>query len=133
MFLMIIAVSALNSCDKELDIKTDFPFELKIMPVPKNIGNGETIEIRCAIEAEGNYQATKYFIRYFQFDGEGKLLLANGKMFTLKPNNTYILPEQIFRMYYISESIVSQSFDVWVSDDWGHEQKVSFQFNASDK
>lgn len=130
---LLIFVFALNSCDKELDIKTDFPFEFEVMPVPKSIAKGETVTIRCTIKAGGNYENTKYYIRYFQFDGSGKLLLGSGKMLTLKPNDSYVLPEQIFRLHYLSESNVTQAFDIWVSDNKGHEQKVSFQFNASDK
>ncbi|ANF50325.1 hypothetical protein A0O34_07260 [Chryseobacterium glaciei] len=130
---LLLFVFALNSCDKELDIKTDFPFELQVMPVPKSIAKGETVTIRCTLKTEGNYESTQYYIRYFQFDGSGKLLLGSGKMFTLKPNDSYVLPEQIFRLHYVSESTVTQAFDVWVSDNKGHEQKVSFQFNDKGK
>lgn len=130
---LLLFVFALNSCDKELDIQTDFPFELEVMPVPKSIAKGETVTIRCTIKAEGNYENTKYYIRYFQFDGTGKLLLGSGKMLTLKPNDSYVLPEQIFRVHYLSESNVTQAFDIWVSDNKGHEQKVSFQFNDKGK
>jgi hypothetical protein len=133
MLSLIVFVSVLHSCDKELDVKTDFPFLLQVMPVPKNIAKGETITIRCTLKTDGNYEGTIYRIRYFQFDGAGKLLLGEGKKLTLKPNDSYLLPEQVFRMYYVSESTISQAFDVWVYDNKGNEQKVSFQFNSSDK
>lgn len=130
---LLLFVFALTSCDKELDIKTDFPFELEIMPVPKSIGKGETVTIRCTLKTEGNYQSTKYYIRYFQFDGSGKLLFGSGKMLTLKPNDLYILPEQVFRLHYVSASNATHSFDIWVSHNKGNEQKVSFQFNDKGK
>ncbi|MBT2621897.1 DUF3872 domain-containing protein [Chryseobacterium sp. ISL-6] len=129
--LMILFTFA--SCDKELDVKTDFPFKLQVMPVPKNIAKGETVTIRCNIKVEGHYENTKYYIRYFQFDGSGKLSIGNGKAVTLKPNDLYIIKEQEFRLFYVSESNVSHNFDIWVSNDKGYEQKVSFQFNATDK
>lgn len=128
--ILIMLFFTLSSCDKELDVKTDFPFELEVLPVPKSISKGETVTIRCGIKTDGNYEGTKYFIRYFQFDGVGKLLLGSHK--TLKPNDKFTLPEQQFRLYYISESKVTQAFDVWVSDNKGHEQKMSFQFNSKD-
>ncbi|PIF45336.1 uncharacterized protein DUF3872 [Chryseobacterium sp. 52] len=124
---------AIISCDRELDIKTVFPFELEVMPVPKSISKGEKITIRCSIKAEGSYEGTQYYIRYFQFDGAGKLSMSNGKIFTLKPNDSYLVPTEVFLLYYESASNVTQAFDVWISDNKGHEQKVSFQFNAKDK
>ncbi|UKB78598.1 DUF3872 domain-containing protein [Chryseobacterium sp. MEBOG07] len=127
---ILFILLTLASCDKELDVKTDFPFELKVMPVPKSITKGETVTIRCTLKPQGNYKGTEYYIRYFQFDGRGKLQLGNNK--PLKPNDSYSLTEQQFRLYYVSESNVTQAFDVWISNNHGHEQKVSFQFNAAD-
>jgi hypothetical protein len=37
-----------------------------------------------------------------------------------------------FRLYYTSNSTVSQSFDVWISDNFGNEKQLSFEFNNSD-
>jgi hypothetical protein len=127
---ILIILLTFSSCDRELDVKTDFPFELKVMPVPKSIAKGETVTIRCTLKPQGNYKGTEYSIRYFQFDGKGKLQLGNNK--PLKPNDSYSLTEQQFRLYYVSESNVTQAFDVWISNNHGHEQKVSFQFNAAD-
>ncbi|MBT2559823.1 DUF3872 domain-containing protein [Pedobacter sp. ISL-68] len=126
---LIVMIGLLNSCDKELEIKTDFPFELEVMPVPKSIAKGETVTIRCTIKAEGNYEGVKYKIRYFQFDGIGKLILS-GKI--LKPNDLFSLPQKEFTLYYISESKVTQSFDISISDNKGNEQKMGFQFNNKD-
>ncbi|WP_165835268.1 DUF3872 domain-containing protein [Chryseobacterium viscerum] len=139
MIPILMILFTLSSCNKELDVKTDFPFEFQVMPVPKSIAKGETVTIRCTIKTEGNYQRTKYYIRYFQFEGAGKLLLANAnsninsKMLTLKPNDSYVLPEQQFRLLYVSEGNSSHEFDVWISNNHGHEQKVSFQFNTKTK
>ena len=48
------------------------------------------------------------------------------------PNDLYQLPVTQFRLYYTSQSAVSQSFDIWISDNFGNEKKVSFQFNNKD-
>ncbi|MCY1662611.1 TraQ conjugal transfer family protein [Chryseobacterium sp. SL1] len=127
---LLFFIFSLHSCEKELDIQTDFPFQLEVLPVPKSIGKGETVTIRCSIKTEGYYEGLKYKIRYFQFDGTGKLIVLNK---TLKPNDPFSLPDREFIVYYISESIVTQSFDIWVTDNKGNEQKLSFQFNAKDK
>jgi hypothetical protein len=131
--LLAILISSvlLLSCDKdELEIQNDFPFEVKAMPVPAAIANGNTVEIRLTIQPTGNYNNTQYFIRYFQFDGQGTLRYYNEPPY--QPNDLYGIPERQFRLYYTSNSTVSQSFEVWISDNFGNEKQLSFEFNSSD-
>lgn len=118
------------SKDDELEIQNDFPFEIQVMPVPKDVSNGQTVEIRMTIQRSGNYSNTQYFIRYFQFDGQGTLRYYNEPVYL--PNDLYPLPSEQFRLYYTSTSTVSQSFDVWISDSFGNEKKLTFQFNSND-
>lgn len=118
----------LSSCSEdELTITQNFPFEIIVMPVQKDIANGETVEIRCRITTSGSYSGTWYSIRYFQSEGKGSLQIFNDPI--MQPNDLYPLQEKEFRLYYTSESTVSQSFDIWVADNMGNEQKLSFQFN----
>ncbi len=129
--LLAILISSNTSCsNNELEIQDNFPFEVKVMPVPKEIANGTTAEIRLMIEPTGNYSNTQYFIRYFQFDGQGSL--RNNDEPPYLPNDLYPLLAKQFRLYYTSNSIVSQSFDVWISDNFGNEKQLSFEFNSSD-
>lgn len=118
------------SKDDELGIQNDFPFEVKVMPVPKDIANGQTVEIRFTVKRTGNYSNTKYFLRYFQFDGQGTLRYYDDSPY--QPNDLYSLPTEQFRLHYTSASAVSQSFEIWISDSFGNEKQVSFQFNSSD-
>ena len=129
---ILISSVTLVSCSKddELEIQNDFPFEVQVMPVPKDISNGQTVEIRMTIKRSGNYSNTQYFIRYFQFDGQGPLRYYNEPAYL--PNDLYPLLTEQFRLYYTSTSTVSQSFDVWISDSFGNEKKLNFQFNSSD-
>jgi len=129
---VLIGSVTLFSCDKnDLEIQQDFPFDLKVMPVPKDIANGHTVEIRITIQRASRYADTQYFIRYFQFDGQGTLQYYDQPRYL--PNDLYPLPVEQFRLYYTSQSTVSQSFDVWISDNFGNEKKLSFQFNNTDK
>lgn len=132
--LLAILTSSVTlvSCSKddELEIQNDFPFEVQVMPVPKDVSNGQTVEIRITIKRSGNYSNTQYFIRYFQFDGQGTLRYYSEPAYL--PNDLYPLLTEQFRLYYTSTSIVSQSFDVWISDSFGNEKKLNFQFNSSD-
>lgn len=129
--LLAVLTSSVTSCNKgELEIQNDFPFEVKVMPVPNEVANGETVEIRITIERSGNYNNTQYLIRYFQFEGEGTLRYYDEPPYL--PNDLYSLPMEQFRLYYTSLSTESQAFEVWISDNFGNEKQLSFQFNSSD-
>lgn len=134
MGLLAVLISSITlvSCSKddELEIQNDFPFEVKMMPVPKDIANGNTVEIRLTIQRVGNYSNTQYYLRYFQFDGQGTLRYYDESPYL--PNDLYALPTEQFRLYYTSNSTVSQSFEVWISDSFGNEKQLSFNFNSSD-
>ena len=129
---ILTASVTIVSCSKddELEIQNDFPFEVKMMPVPKEIANGQTVEIRLTIQRTGNYNNTQYYLRYFQFDGQGTLQYYDETPYL--PNDLYSLPAEQFRLYYTSNSTVSQSFEVWISDSFGNEKQLSFDFNSSD-
>ena len=135
MYLMLAIFTAsiiLVSCSKDddLEIQNDFPFEVNVMPVPKEVANGETVEIRITINRSANYQNTQYYLRYFQFDGQGILRYYDELPYL--PNDLYQLPQEQFRLYYTSTSTVTQAFEVWISDSFGNEKQLSFQFSSSD-
>lgn len=129
--LAVTSVLTVSSCNKnELDIQQNYPFEVKVMPVPADLANGQTVEIRITIQQSGNFNDATYYIRYFQFDGTGSLRHYNDAPYI--PNDLYPLSQTQFRLYYTSQSTLSQSFDVWISDNFGNEKQVSFEFNSSD-
>lgn len=132
MFVAVVFSSVvLTSCEKDnLDIQQNFPFDVSVMPVPGDIDSSQTVEIRLTIQRTGNFNDAKYYIRYFQYDGVGTLRYYNEPAY--HPNDLYPLPQTQFRLYYTSQSKVTQSFDVWVSDNFGNEKQLSFQFNSSD-
>lgn len=126
--MAIVGIISLSGCTKDnLDIQENFPFDVKVMPVPKDIALGETVEMRISIISSGEYAENKYHIRYFQNDGQGTLRYFDHKPYL--PNDLYPLMQKEFRLYYTSESFVAQNFDVWISDSFGNEKQLSFQFN----
>jgi len=131
LFVLIALLSVtLTSCNKkDLDIQQNFPFEVQVMPVPKEVKSGQTVELRFTVVPSGNFSDAKYFIRYFQFDGKGTVQYYNDPPY--QPNDLYALPTEQFRLYYKSLSTVSQSFDVWISDNFGNEKQLTFKFNSS--
>lgn len=129
--IAVITFFTLLSCSTdELQIQQDFSFEAAVMPVPSEIAKGGTAEIRVTIHRNGSYTGAKYFIRYFQYEGHGTLRYSDDPEYL--PNDTYGLASEQFRLYYTSASSVSQSFDIWISDNFGNEKKLSFQFNNTD-
>ena len=97
LWCMGLLAMAVSSCDSELDVQQQYPFTVETMPVPKQLANGETAEIRCEVKSEGDFDGTVYTIRYFQYDGTGSLKLENGTVF--KPNDRYLLEDTKFRLY----------------------------------
>ncbi|MBB4038205.1 hypothetical protein GGR21_004137 [Dysgonomonas hofstadii] len=127
--IMLLALA----CSSDMDINKVYAFDLVCMPVQKKIVQGEVAEIRAQIVKEGNFQDTKFYIRYFQVDGKGELRLDNGTV--LLPNDLYLLEKETFRMYYTSHSTDQQVIDVYIEDS--HRQVVqktfSFQNDRGDE
>ena len=128
--IAMLCVSLFTSCKKELDVQQNFPFEVKVLPVPKNVGKTDTVEIRCELRSPYQYDENRYFIRYFQYEGKGSLRTSpQGE--ALFANDVYPLASKgAFRLYYTSASEANQSLSVWISDSFGNEQKLDFEFNV---
>ena len=124
-WLVAIMLLAL-ACSDNLDIHKVYAFDLVCMPVQKKIVQGEVAEIRAQIVKEGNFQDSKFYIRYFQVDGKGQLQLDNGTI--LLPNDLYLLEKETFRMYYTSYCTDQQVIDVYIEDSFGQVVQKTFSF-----
>lgn len=120
--IMLLALA----CSNDMDINKVYAFDLVCMPVQKKIVQGEVAEIRAQIVKEGNFQDTKFYIRYFQVDGKGQLKLDNGTI--LLPNDLYLLEKETFRMYYTSHSKNQQVIDVYIEDSHGQVVQKTFSW-----
>lgn len=115
-----------SACSSDMDINKVYAFDLVCMPVQKKIVQGEVAEIRAQIVKEGNFQDSKFYIRYFQVDGKGQLQLDNGTI--LLPNDLYLLEKETFRMYYTSHCTDQQVIDVYIEDSFGQVVQKTFSF-----
>ena len=115
------------ACSSDIDIRQSYEFKVTHLPVPKRLKKGESAEIRCQIEREGEYAETYYSLRYFQPDGKGELKLDNGTVFL--PNDLYRLPSESFRLYYTSASEDQQVIDIYFLDNLNRSYFLSFTFN----
>ena len=126
-----VAVFCIAACDSDLDIQTAYPFHVETMPVPLRVTQGETVEIRCSLLAEGRTSDTHYTIRWFLYDGTGSLRMENGTI--LQPNDRYLLENETFRLYYTSASTDAHKFIVVIEDSNGNSQTLTFNFNNENK
>ena len=63
---MLVGMICVTACSDKLDVQQVYEFDLATLPVQTTIVKGEEAEIRCQLVRSGEYQDTKYFIRYFQ-------------------------------------------------------------------
>lgn len=124
---MLVALLYMTACSDKLDVQQMYEFDLATLPVQTTIVKGEEAEIRCQLVRNGEYQDTKYFIRYFQPTGKGELRMENGTV--LLPNDLYPLPEETFRLYYRSFGTDQQKIDIYILDSFGQVVQKSFAFN----
>ena len=124
---MLVALLYMTACSDKLDVQQMYEFDLATLPVQTTIVKGEEAEIRCQLVRSGEYQDTKYFIRYFQPTGKGELRMENGTV--LLPNDLYLLPEETFRLYYRSFGTDQQKIDIYILDSFGKVVQKSFAFN----
>ena len=124
---MLVALLYMTACSDKLDVQQMYEFDLPTLPVQTTIVKGEEAEIRCQLVRSGEYQDTKYFIRYFQPTGKGELRMENGTV--LLPNDLYLLPEETFRLYYRSFGTDQQKIDIYILDSFGQVVQKSFAFN----
>ena len=110
----------------EPEPEVDITFGFETLPVPKTIATDETIEIRCKMKKADERNDAAYYIRYFQPDGKGTLILDNGT--TLLPNDLYPLSNQEFRLYYTSHDAIQQTIDIYIEDSHGQLTQQSFSF-----
>ena len=95
------------------------------MPVQKDIIKGtDGVKYAARSNENGEFADTRYTIRYFQSDGKGLLRNDNGTVF--KPNDRYPLTKDVFRLYYTSLSSDRQTIDVYVEDNFGRVQQLTF-------
>ena len=117
---MLVALLCMTACSDKLDVQQMYEFDLATLPVQTTIVKGEEAEIRCQLVRSGEYQDTKYFIRYFQPTGKGELRMEDG---------TVLLPNDLYPLYYKSLGTDQQKIDIYILDSFGQVVQKSFAFN----
>lgn len=126
--VIILLCFIFNSCqNNDLEIQQNFPFEIEVMPVPSQIAENETVEIRISLLTSSDFAGTKYSIRYFQYEGSGELQYYSDPPYL--PNDEYPLKQKQFRFYYTSKAPESHQFSIWIKDSFGNERRIDFEFD----
>lgn len=126
LFTLLLALAAC-ACSDDIDIKQDYEFSVTHLPVPKKLQVNEIAEIRCTLHRSGEYKNTRYYLRWFQYDGTGQLWMDNGDPFL--PNDTYEVINASFRLYFRSLSEDAHNIEVVFFDSFGKKFPLSFTFN----
>jgi hypothetical protein len=115
------------ACDASLSLQTDFDFELELLPVPSSVMPGEQVEMRFSIRGVGgSYDSTKHYVRYFQHSGRGTLSNEDGLTFV--PNDAYLLPKKVFRLYFAPLSGSQHQLALTFYDSFDHRHEVELNF-----
>lgn len=115
----------LVSCSGGLDIKQNYDFNVKTLPVPKKLREGESAVIEFTIMRSGYYTDVVFSFRYFQMDGQGTLYNSNGDQFTM---NRYYEVRDHFKLIYVSHCSELQTLDFVFTDNFGKEVPFSISF-----
>ncbi|ETK10772.1 hypothetical protein T231_03135, partial [Tannerella sp. oral taxon BU063 isolate Cell 6/7/9] len=110
--VLLLAGFCWVGCDRRLDVRTVYPFQVTTMPIPKTLTLGEEVEIRCTLAPERIVKGTRYTLRYFQYDGRGALRIGGRRSKSLTPNDRYAIAPGHFSLYYHSLFAERQSLEI---------------------
>jgi hypothetical protein len=120
------------ACESSLEVQTEFDFEVELLPVPSAVALNEQVEIRFSIKGVGgSYDSTKYFLRYFQYAGKGTLSSEDGLAFV--PNDAYLLPKKVFRLYFSPLSGAQHQLGLTFYDSFDHRHEVELNFGVENE
>ncbi len=129
--LLLSVVWGLYSCSSELDIKQDYSFSVKTLPLPKRLSTGESVALEFTLVREKIYKDAGYSFRYFQPDGKGSLTDDTGG--ELVKNRLYRIKSDEFTLLYQSACSEAQQLDFVFIDNFGQEVEYSVSFQNESK
>lgn len=128
LLLLATGLFFLGSCERQLDVRSDYPFKVECLPVPDKVVKGEKVEMRMSLMPEKKVTTQTYMVRFFSPRGKGKLYLGED---LLHPNDRYAVTSGDFRMYYVPTSEGEHTLDLYFEDNSGNRQVMKFAFQSS--
>ena len=131
MILLLSVIWGLCSCSPDLDIKQDYSFSIKTLPLPKRLETGENVALEFTLVRERIYEDAEYSFRYFQPDGKGVLTDDTGQRLAM--NRLYRIKSDEFTLLYQSACAEVQQLDFVFIDNFGQELEYSVTFQHENK
>lgn len=131
---LIVLMISTSSCDRGVIVEEDYPYTVEVMPYYEETELGQSVEVRCQIDAEKHNSELHYSLRYFPKKGKGLFTIGSPLGDGLTPNDRYVLPldeEGAFRLYYRPESVGSHTLLLTVESSMGRKYPMELKFNVN--
>ncbi len=131
---MVFMVAALlsSSCKRELEIEEEaqaqgnYDFTIELVPVPKSIKKGESVDLLFSVVQHGYTGA--FTFRYFQSEGSGVLASDTA---TLDMDREYrVASDGKITLHYTSNCETAQRLDFIFIDPLGNRKDYTVRFSA---
>ncbi len=99
-------------------------FTVTHLPLPPRLLRGQTVAIKCHLAPQPNAPEGKYWLRYAQPEGQGRLALESK---TLIPNAKVEVPVGDFTLEYTSDCAVKQLLELTFVNALGSKQVVEVE------
>ncbi|KAA6325982.1 hypothetical protein EZS27_024853 [termite gut metagenome] len=127
LLLLLLLGIMLCACNDELDIRQDYSYRVETLPLPKKLGNGESVALEFSILSEGNYSETAYKFRYFQSEGTG-ILTCKGQAVPM--NRFQGIASDDFVLTYQSACEEQQQLDFVFENNFGRRVEYMITFTG---
>ena len=126
LYTMLVAC-IVCACNDNLDIVQDYGYSVETLPLPKKMGQGETVDLEFSIVRDGYYSGTQYRFRYFQNAGTGSL---SYKGQTVPMNRFQDIDSDNFVLTYECQCAEQQELDFVFENSFGRKVEYSITFSA---
>ncbi|MDR1056452.1 MAG: DUF3872 domain-containing protein [Prevotellaceae bacterium] len=132
-YLLAVLLFTATACNDELAIRTNFDFEVSVLPYYTTVSINEPVELRLEIKSskDGSYDDTEYFMRYFQYTGKGMLVDETGTVFV--PNDAYQVYKKPFRFYFTPTSGQQHQLELTFYDSFENTHILTFNFTIEEE
>ena len=128
--LLTLATVLPFSCDRELEVRRDFDFEVRAEKYRTDMALGETRGIILHIESEGNWDGTAYGMSVFLREGEGTL--SDGEDNVLEDNRHYGVYPGRFELYYTPHEKGTHKIEIVIDSSTGKSREMTVELSVED-
>lgn len=124
---VILSIFFCSSCNRDLEVYKEYPFDISVMPYLKKSEVSSTTEFRMNLVEEGSTEDTQYTLRYFPYEGSGRLLFRGEE---LQPNDRYVITPGAFKLYYQTATKGAHKLEIVVENNLGMSRTLVIELEA---